>query len=107
MGVMSNGPIEFIGETSKDTMPDTEYGGRHGLIQPEFVDNGEAHSELTESEKSRIIARYGRKPLPVGTQTTGELDEPITDPATGRELDPADLQDVTGEGGKLSDLQPK
>lgn len=102
---MSSGPIEFLGEEHRSDMPDTEYGGHEGLIQPEFTNGQEAHTELSASEVARIMVRYGNQPLPPGTRSTGELDEPMVDPATGRVIDEAVSEDVTGTGGKPSDMQ--
>jgi hypothetical protein len=107
---MSNGPIEFLGDVpvSVDQKPATEFGGTAGLIQPESVAGADAHSVLTEEEVRGIARRYGGVPLTSSQAWTGEIeDETIVDPATGRVVDEALLEEVTGTGGALSDLKPK
>lgn len=98
---MSTGPIEFIGEESRDEMPNTEYGGTHGLISPEFVDGREAHTVLSAGEVARIQVRYGMRPLVPGHQSTGTVPdgELVRDPRTGRVVDDAASADVTGKPG--------
>lgn len=106
---MSTGPIEFLGEESRDEMPNTEYGGTHGLIQPEFVDGVGAHTELSASETARIMVRAGSLPTPVGWQRSGEdfTGGQTVDPRTGRLIDEGASEDVTGKPGSkvgMSDM---
>lgn len=108
---MTNGPIDFGDAPVHETGYATEMGGVDGLIQPEMIGPAEAHSELTEQEKRDIAARRGMHALTPTEGWTGEVaDERIIDPMTGRELDKADLKDVTdavSHKGELSDLKPK
>ena len=107
---MSSGPIDFGEEEERATGYSTEFGGVDGLIQPEEIAGEEAHSVLTESEKTNIASRRGSHMLSSHEAWTGEPDEvEITDPVTGRVLDPSDLEDVTDVGnhaGELSALKP-
>ncbi len=110
---MSTGPIDFDEEGARETGYGTEFGGVDGLIQPEVAPGAgtaknplEGHA-LSETEKSRIAARRAMDPLSGRAAWTGEPDtEQIFDPHTGREVDVADLEDVTGTGGTPSDLKP-
>lgn len=110
---MTTGPIDFGDEEVHATGYSTELGGVDGLIQPEVVgtgsvESGTGHEDLTESEKATIVARRAKVPLTSHEAWTGEPDtEDIVDPVTGRLVDPADLEDVTGTGGTPSDLAPK
>jgi len=103
---MSTGPIEFIGEESRDEMPNTEYGGTHGLIQPEFVDGVGAHTELSGAEAARIMVRAGNVPTPLGWQRSGEdwTEGVVRDPRTGRIIDDGSSEDVTGKPGSKTSL---
>lgn len=110
---MGAGPIEFMGEMPEQHVPDTEYGGADGLIQPEFpADAGgatglEGHT-LDPAEAGNVIARRAAVPLTRHEGWTGEVDgDEIVDPVTGRVV-PEDMLsgDVTGDGGTLSDLKP-
>lgn len=107
---MTTGPIDFGDEPVHETGYSTEMGGVDGLIQPEVVGGVVSGHALTESEISQIADRRARVPLSTHEAWTGEADtEQIIDPITGREVDPADLKDVTdaeGHKGELSDLQP-
>lgn len=53
---MSTGPIDFIREPNRDDKPDTEYGGRSGLIQPGVVAGLEGHA-VTSSEARGMMVR--------------------------------------------------
>lgn len=101
---MTTGPIDF-GEEQPHEQLFTEYGGTGGLIQPEFVDGKEAHTELTPGEKHGVAIRHGLVPLNSHEAWTGEADdERILDPHTGRVVDPVDLEDASGgsDGKPLS-----
>lgn len=105
---MTNGPIEYLGETFVDEKPDSEYGGSGGLLQPDNV--GEALSdgmkighELTPSERAGVMARRANVGLSSREAWTGESDygEEIVDPATGRALTDEEVGlDVTGKPGR-------
>jgi hypothetical protein len=113
VAAMSQGPIDFGDEEIHETGYSTEFGGVDGLIQPETPAGGDAASghALTPSEISQIAGRRATVPLSSRAAKTGEPDDVlIIDPVTGREVDVADLKDVTDEPthvGELSDMKPE
>lgn len=116
---VSTGPIEFLGDSAVHEVPETEFGGGDGLIQPTKTDPmpgapeaegghsimGDDGSAL--SERNSVAARVARAPLSLREQITGEPDTPdvMFDPHTGVALPPN--WKVNGLSAKLSDLKPK
>jgi|JI10StandDraft_1071094.scaffolds.fasta_scaffold68700_6 hypothetical protein len=71
---MSNGPIEFMGESPDQHVPASDYGGADGLIQP-------PPHRMTASEANAAIVRAG--------MYGDTLDDGIVvDPATGHVVPP-------------------
>ncbi len=116
---VSTGPIEFMGESAAHEVPETEFGGGDGLIQPRKTDLLPAapeaeggHSIMSDdkqalSERVGVAARVAMAPLSLREQITGEPDTPdeMFDPHTGVAL-PPDWK-VNGVGAALSDMKPK
>lgn len=107
--LVSSGPIEFLGEQEPHDSGVSEFGGHAGLIQPEKVGGGEdAHVDLEAFEVAGIQTRAAGVPLDPREQITGESShgEEVVDPVTGRILEPDASEDVSDDGGTLSDLKP-
>jgi len=104
---MSESPIEFLSTREARRVGASEFGGESGLIQPaEAPGGGEGHAILDATEVAGIAIRHGSLPLSGLEQVSGEQAGPVVDPVSGRVVSPADLEDVTGDGGQLSDLKP-
>lgn len=116
------GPIEFLNEDPRDTMPDSEIGGADGLIQPlrpevlsgdplasgGHVLDGKAGSREAISDAAGVMRRAGMRPLSSSEGWTGAEDpawkavgakeggaDAVVDPRTGRAIG----SDVNGAGG--------
>ena len=119
---MSSGPIEFMGESSAHTVPESEYGGRDGLIQPGPDEVGLVGPDgmlighnLNASEASGAMSRHAHEPV---YHKSGEdpVEVGVFDPVSGREVvesgapeGGAENASVEGKWGKdhgLSDLKP-
>ena len=113
---MSTGPIEFLGESAGHDVPDTEFGGADGLIQPAREDGrfagdpaskgGHDDDALTASELRGILARVAGVPLSGvegrdGVSLTGE---DVVDPLTGRAVPIDRIED--GLSALPSDQKP-
>lgn len=113
---MSTGPIEFLDEEGPRKVPDSEFGGADGLIQPARDDGtfagspeskgGHDDDALTPSELRGMVTRRADVPLSGveardGVSADGEL---VVDPATGRVVPLDRLED--GTSARLSDMQP-
>jgi hypothetical protein len=93
---VSTGPIEFIGESAGHEVPDTEFGGADGLIQPAREDGlfrgdpaargGHDDDALTASELRGMVVRRGMVPLDgvEGRDGVSATGEDVVDPHTGR-----------------------
>jgi hypothetical protein len=120
---MSQGPIEFLSGTVVQEVPDTEFGGADGLIQPDNdtilkgdPDASGGHKLSSDSpdrqivsERADILGRVAGVPLVGREQTTGisTTGEDIVDPVTGRALDGGSIGKASAVGsGELSDLKP-
>jgi hypothetical protein len=115
---MSNGPIEFLGESAGHEVPSTEMGGADGLIQPAKAEQlsgdvsasgGHNDEALLNGEVAGMMMRKATEPLDAREQVTGEssVGERIEDPVTGRVVPPSRVKaGATGQPGELSDLQP-
>lgn len=98
---MSSGPIEFLGEESRDDMPHSEYGGGAGLVQTD----PEGERRQTAGESLGMMARAGRRVLSPREAWTGEADGEdgvVVDPHTGLAVD--EDNNMAGEGVKLSEV---
>ena len=116
---MTVGPIEFLSDSGPPhEVPDTEFGGADGLIQPEKEDRlvgspDSSGGHTLESDRREVIgeiagilARNGMQPLSPSVGWTGVADtEDVIDPVTGRVV-PVDYNKLGGQPGELSDLKP-
>jgi hypothetical protein len=104
--------IDFGDEPAR-RVPDTEFGGADGLIQParddgRFDGAPEAkggHVDLTASELNGVMKRRASLPA-VGREQYGEVidGETVVDPVTGREAPLDRIED--GTTALPSDMQP-
>lgn len=125
---MSQSPIEFLGEEPGHDVPDSEYGGADGLIQPALPDprgasggpmlpghDDDALMATREGagEMLGMMARRANVPLGsmeavtgiAGAGNAGPGGE-VLDPETGRVV-PVDANKTGGKGaGELSDQKP-
>jgi hypothetical protein len=112
---MTTGPIEFLSDGVIREVPESEFGGADGLIQPAKdvempsapeAQGGHSDEALYEHERNSMAARYGTVALSVREAITGEPDTPdvMFDPATGRQLPVEWSED--GLSAKPSDLKP-
>lgn len=101
---MSTGPIEFLGEPAADALGHTEYGGAPGVMQPELDPLGGPGHEATSSEFAAMMRR-AQSVIDEETLVVVES-EPAIDPVTGRAVTDDRHEDVTGRGGKFSDMKP-
>lgn len=113
---MTNGPIEFLSDREAHEVPDSEFGGADGIIQPRRdepvpaapeVEGGHSDEALYQHELNSMAARIAKQPLSARESLTGEPDTPdiMFDPASGRQLPVQWSED--GLGAKPSDLKPK
>lgn len=118
--LMSNSPIEWMGEEPGHHVPDSEYGGASGLMQPEKTDvlSGDVaasgghrvHDGIereTVSERSAVGRRAAINPLGVAEGKSGIPNEDgvLRDTASDTVLDASWSVAVgpNGEGGSISD----
>ena len=103
---MTLGPIEFPleGQDLALRVAHSEFAGAPGLIQPELAPDGTEGHSLDASEIARGMVRAGFV-VEAGPWGVGVDPGVVVDPASGREIRPSDHQDVTGTGGKFSDMQ--